>query len=166
MFYARQNNQDCEPVGFVTRAKKIGAGSAQGVGSAATVAASGIGKGVQQGVYGVRVWAAPRLESAADWHTTTFAPMVSSALRGSAQQIRPVDVTVKKSRSMLTWSVLAAAVLATAGALAAFVKYQQRAMTTTDEGFEDSAAGAAPAETGDTAPVQGVPSAPGTPVTS
>jgi hypothetical protein len=143
VFYARQDSKATEPDTFAIRVKNVSASAAQtaaqGISTAATSAATGVSKGVQQGVYSVRVWTAPRLESAADHTTKTVAPKVSSALRTSAQQIRPLDMQ-KKSRSVLTWSILAAAVLATAGAVAALVKYRYRAEMTTDD-EEDFAAG-------------------------
>jgi hypothetical protein len=142
VFYASQNSKDAEPESFAIRVKNVSASSAQtaaqGVSTAAQSAAAGVNKGVRQGVYTVRVWAAPRLESAAYHTTNTVAPKVSSALKTSAQQVRPVEP--KKSPSALTWSLLAAAVLATAGAVAALVRYRYRAAMTTDD-EEDFAAG-------------------------
>jgi hypothetical protein len=141
VFYARQNNKASEPDSFVVRVRGYGASAAQtagqGISSAAQTAGAGVSKGVRQGVYAVRVWAAPWLESIADYCTGTAAPKVSSALRSTAQQVRPEDVTQKKSRSLLTWSVLGAAVLATAGAAAALVKYRYRSSVRveTDEEF-------------------------------
>ncbi len=144
MFYAKANGQGSDPTrtAFVVRARDWGASAgqtaaaaAQGVGSAAQTAAVGVGKGVRQGVYSVRVWAAPRLESAAGYTTTTVAPKVSSALMVTARQVRPEDVTQKKGRSVLTWSILAAAVVAAAGAAAALVRYRYRAAMA--EGAED-----------------------------
>lgn len=147
MFYAKQDTRAAEPVSFTIRVRGVSANAAQsaaqGISTAFHTAAAGIGRGVRQGVYATRVWAAPRLESAADYHTTTIAPAVSSALAAAANQIRPEDVTQKKSRSMLTWSVLAAAVLATAGAVAALVKFRYRAATQAEE--EEFDAGIAPA---------------------
>ena len=109
MFYAKVNRQTTDPGGFVARARDFGAiaaqsaaTAAQGVGTAAQTAAVGTGKGVRQGVYNVRVWAAPRLESAAGYCTTTAAPKVSSALLVTARQVRPEDIRAKKGRSVLT----------------------------------------------------------------
>jgi hypothetical protein len=141
VFYARQNNKASEPVSFTVRVRGYGTSAAQtaaqGVSSAAQTAAAGVSNGVKQGVYVTRVWAAPRLESVADYCTATAAPKVSAALRSTAQQVRPEDVTQKKSRSLLTWSALGAAVLATAGAVAALVKYRYRSsvQVETDEEF-------------------------------
>jgi hypothetical protein len=148
MFYARQDTKATEPDSFAVRVKTVSASAAQtaaqGVSSAAQSAATGVSKGVQQGVYTVRVWTAPRLETAADHTTATVAPKVSSALRTYAQQIRPEDVSQKKSHSVLMWSLLAAGVVATAGAVAALVRYRYRAAMTTDD-EADFAAGGAPA---------------------
>jgi hypothetical protein len=154
VFYAKVNvGRTSQPNGgtFVTRARSFGATTGQsaatamqGVSSAAQTAYAGVSKGVQQGVYNVRVWAAPRLESAADYHATTVAPKVTSALLVSAQQVRPVDVTKKKGPSVLTWSLLAAAVMAAAGAVSALVVYRNRAAMTAetdDEDFTVDAAG-------------------------
>jgi hypothetical protein len=140
VFYARQDSKATDPDTFAVRVKNVSASAAQGAGTAAQSAAVGVSKGVRQGVYGVRVWTAPRLESAADYTTATVAPMVSSALRTSAQQVRPEDVS-RKSRSVLTWSFAAAAVLATAGAVTALVRSRYRAGMTAGE--EEIAAGTA-----------------------
>lgn len=152
MFYANSNNKASEPVSFIVRVRDVGSSAAQtaaqGAGSAAQMAAAGVSKGVRQGVYVTRVWAAPRLENFADYTTTTMAPKVDSAIRATAQQIRPEDVTTKRSRSMLTWSLLAAAVAATAGAVAALVRsrYRNSMAGGTDEEF--SPVGPAGAQTG------------------
>jgi len=168
VFYARQDTKATEPDTFVIRVRNVSASAAQtaaqGVSSAAQTAAVGIGKGAKQGVYVTRVWAAPRLESAAEHTTKTVAPKVSSALKASAQQIRPEEVAQKKSRSMLTWSLLAAAMLATAGAVAALVRHRYNAVMAEDEdedfgGPEGAAAGtegAAPGESATTSADAGV----------
>jgi hypothetical protein len=141
VFYAKQDNNASEPDSFVIRVRGYGTGAAQtaaqGVSNAAQSAAAEVSKRVRQGVYITRVWAAPQLESAADFCMETVAPRVSSALRSTARQVRPEDVTQKKSRSVLTWSVLAAAIMATAGAVAAVVKYRFRSSVEveTDEEF-------------------------------
>lgn len=144
MFYARQDSKAAEPDSFAIRVRNVSASAAQtaaqGVGSAAATAAAGVSKGVKQGVYVTRVWAAPRLESAADYTTATVAPKVSAALKGTASQVRPEDVSQKKSHSVLMWSALAAAVVATAGAVAAMVRYKYRAAMTAGEGDEFEAA--------------------------
>ena len=150
MFYAKVNGQATAPDGraFVIRARDLGANAGQtaatamqGVGTAAQTAAMGVSRGWRQGVYGARVWIAPRLETVADYTTTTAAPKVSSALLVTAQQVRPVDLTKKKGRSALTWSLLAAAVLAAAGAVAAVVSYRYRATMTAETEEEEFAVG-------------------------
>lgn len=164
MFYATQASKTTLPNGFVVRVKTGGASAAQtaaqGVSTAAQSAAVGVSNGVRQGVYSVRVWTAPRLESAADYTAKTVAPKVYSALRTSAQQVRPADQ--KRSRSMLTWSLAAAAVLATAGAVTALVKYRDRAgMTTGEEEFAAGTAGPGTgATTGTETPAHGASNAP------
>jgi len=155
VFYAKQDNKAGEPVSFTVRVRGFGSNAgqsaAQGISSAAQTAAMGVSKGVRQGVYVTRVWAAPRLESVADYTTATAAPAVSSALRSTAQQVRPVDVNQKKSRSMLTWSLLAAAVFATAGAVAALVRYRYSSSIEVDTEEEFGPVGQAGTDTGGTA---------------
>jgi hypothetical protein len=151
VFYAKDNNNR-EPVSFTVRVRGFGSNAgqsaAQGISSAAQTAAAGVSKGVRQGVYATRVWAAPRLESIADYTTATAAPAVSTALRSTAQQVRPEDVTQKKSRSMLTWSLLAAAVAATAGAVAALVRYKYQSSMVVEAEEEFGPVGQAGADTG------------------
>ena len=53
--------------------------------AAAQVAAVNVRKQVGTGIHGARSWAAPRLESAADYTTKTAAPAVSSALKKTAR---------------------------------------------------------------------------------
>ena len=93
----------------------------------AQTAASGVSSGVQQGVYTARRWTAPRLELAAEHVTKTVAPSVSSALRSTARQVKPAEPA--RRRTALTWSLLGAAILATAGAAFALIRYQFRAAT-------------------------------------
>jgi hypothetical protein len=163
VFDAKQDNKASEPVSFTVRVRGIGSSAgqsaAQSISSAAQTAAAGVSQGVRQGVYVTRVWAAPRLESIADYTTVTAAPAVSSALRSTAQQVRPVDGT-KKSRSMLTWSLLAAAVAATAAAVAALVRYRYRSSieVDTEEEFgpvDQPGAGTGGTATQATAPAEG-----------
>jgi hypothetical protein len=99
----------------------------------AQTAASGVSSGVQQGVYSARRWTAPRLELAADHVTKTVAPSVSTALRTTARQVKPAEPA--KGRTALTWSLLGAAIVATAGAAFALIRYQFRAATS-DETVE------------------------------
>jgi hypothetical protein len=104
----------------------IAASTAQNASGAAQTAAANLSNGVRQGVYTARTWAAPRLEVAADYTTATVAPKVSAALRSTARQVSPADTTTSK-RSVVTWSVLGAAVLAALGAAAAVMRYRYRA---------------------------------------
>lgn len=96
--------------------------AAQAAAQAATV---NVRKGVETGIHGARSWAAPRLESAADYTTKTAAPMVSSALKKTARQVQPPKGRSK--RSVLAWTAFGAAILAALGAGAALVRYRYRA---------------------------------------
>jgi len=129
--------------------------TAQTAAATAQTAASGVSSGVQQGVYTARRWTAPRLELAAEHVTKTVAPSVSSALRSTARQVRPAEPA--KRRTALTWSLLGAAILATAGAAFALIRYQFRAATSDET-----------VEVGETTDVSGTPVAatPAGPVTS
>lgn len=115
-------------------AAALAARASQNASGAAQTAASGVSKGVRQGVYTARSWAAPRLDTAADYCTTTVAPRLSSALHSTARQVNPVDTTTSTKRSsMLTWSVLGAAILAAMGAAAAvLVRYRYRTAIAAD----------------------------------
>jgi hypothetical protein len=111
--------------------------------STAQTRAAGVGKQVQHGVYSARKWAAPKLESVADYTATTVAPTVSSALRNTAAQVRPAEpVSPAKRRltSALTWSLLGAAIVAAAGAVAALVRYRRRAAIELDSERPDGGA--------------------------
>lgn len=123
---------------------------------AAQTAAQGVGKSVRQGVYTARGWAAPRLENAADYCATTVAPRVSTALRSTARQVSPEDASPKRRvRSVLSWPVLAVAVLAGAGAIAALVRQKYRAAMNDNAQADDVAdikAGATESDTADGSP--------------
>ncbi|MCW2930654.1 MAG: hypothetical protein JWM19_1616 [Actinomycetia bacterium] len=109
--------------------------AAAGVNSAAQLAAQGVqqaAEGVTAGLRastdGVRSWAAPRLESAADYTTSTMAPAVSkamtkevaprvsAALRKTARQVSPDKRSRLRVRPALAWTALTVTVLAAAGA--------------------------------------------------
>jgi len=109
-----------------TNAAQNAALATQNAAGVAQTAAANLSNGVRQGVYTARTWAAPRLEVAADYTTATVAPKVSAALRTTARQVSPADTTTSK-RSVVTWSVLGAAVLAALGAAAAVMRYRYRA---------------------------------------
>jgi hypothetical protein len=68
---------------------------------------------------------------------------VSAALRATARQVSPADMKGSKRSSMLTWSVLGAAVLAAVGAAATVVRYRHRAAIAADI---ETADGEAPAD--------------------
>jgi hypothetical protein len=154
VFYGKENNKANGTDSLVARARDASTAAAaaaqtaavaaqsaaQQVSSAAQTAAQGANKGVRQRVYRARVWTAPRLESAADYTTATMAPKVSSALRVTAQQVSPQDMRQKNGHSALTWSVLGAAVLAAAGAVAAMVRHRYRSAMAADT-KEDVGAG-------------------------
>ena len=110
--------------------------AAHSASDAAQTAAAGLNKGVRQGVYTARSWAAPRLDNAADYCTTTVAPKVSTALRNTARQVRPAEPASSK-RSMLTWSVLGASIVAALGAGAAVARYRYRAAIAADSETAD-----------------------------
>jgi hypothetical protein len=117
-------------------AAAVATNAAHSAGDVAQTAAAGLSNGVRQGVYTARSWAAPRLDDAADYTTTTAAPKVSAALRTTARQIRPADMKSSK-RSMLTWSMLGAAILAALGAAAAVARYRYRAAIAADSETAD-----------------------------
>jgi hypothetical protein len=94
--------------------------------AAAQVAAVKVRKGVGQGIFGARSWAAPRLESAADYTTKTAAPKVSSALKKTARQVQPPKGRSK--RSVVAWTAFGAAMLAAIGAGAAIARYRYRSV--------------------------------------
>jgi hypothetical protein len=98
--------------------------------AAAQLAAVNVRKGVGTGIHGARSWAAPRLESAADYTTKTAAPKVSSALKKTARQVQPANGRSK--RSVLAWTALGAAILAAVGAGAAIARYRYRAAMAAD----------------------------------
>jgi hypothetical protein len=135
-----------------TAAAQNAAAAAQNAAAASQAAAEAVSNAahttaveVNKGVYSARTWAAPRLENAADYTTDTMAPKVSAALRATARQIAPEDMRRKRTSQTLTWSVLAAAVLAGAGAAAALVRQRYRTAMTTDTQEETSSAGTNPA---------------------
>ena len=113
------------------------ASAAQNASGAAQTAAAGVTKGVKQGVYSARSWAGPRLDSAAEYCTTTVAPKVSAALHSTARQVTPPEPKSSKRSSVVTWSLLGAAVLAALGAAAAAARYRYRAAIEADSEAAD-----------------------------
>jgi hypothetical protein len=103
-------------------------------------AAEGVTASLRASTDGVRNWAAPRLENAADYTTSTMAPAVSkavtkevaprvsAALRKTAKQVS-VGKRRSRIRPALAWTALTATVLAGAGAVGAVVwrRYRARA---------------------------------------
>jgi hypothetical protein len=90
---------------------------------------------VQDAVRGAREWAAPRLESAADAVTTSVAPKVSSALRSTANQVRPAGPPARTGlRRLLDWRWMlgVGAALAAAGATAAVAMRRRYANATAE----------------------------------
>lgn len=115
----------------------VATNAARSASSAAQTATAGLNKGARQGIYTARSWAAPRLDSAADYTTTTVAPKVSTALHNTARQVRPPEPASSKRSSILTWSVLGASVLAALGAAAAAARYRYRAAIAADSETAD-----------------------------
>jgi len=113
---------------------------------AAQVAAAGASKGI----YNARSWTAPRLETAADYTTSTLAPKVSEALRTAARQIRvEEEAPQKRTSSPLTWSFLVAAVLAAGGAVAVIIRQRYRTAMAADTEEEAAAGTTATSPAGD-----------------
>jgi trimeric autotransporter adhesin len=110
--------------------------AAHAASDAAQTAATSLSKGVKERVYTARNWAAPRLESAADYTSSTVAPKVSAALRSTAAQVKPAD-TKSSSKKVLTWSLLGAAILAALGAGAAVARYRYRTAIAADSETAD-----------------------------
>jgi hypothetical protein len=121
--------------------------AAQAAAHEVSTAAQSAASGASKGVYNARIWAAPRLENAADYTTTTMAPKVSSALRATARQIAPEDMRRKRVRPMLMWSLLGAAVLTGAAAAATLVRQRYRSAMATDTQEEAVGPGSATAGT-------------------
>lgn len=131
----------------VTAAAQAAAQSAaQQAAQQAQQAASGMNSRVRTGTLSARGWMAPRLESAADYTTSTVAPAVSDAvvktlaprvsgvLRSTARQVSPPDARSSKSslKSALAWTSLVATVLAAAGAAGTLVWRRYRAAMAAD----------------------------------
>ena len=104
-------------------------------------AGSTAAQGVRKGVHGARGWAAPRLEDAAEAVTATVAPKVSSALRSTAEQIRPDGAKSAKTgfRRLLNWRwLLAAGGLVAAAGTTAAVAMRRRYTSATEEAKDAS----------------------------
>jgi hypothetical protein len=114
----------------------VATNAAQTAGDAAQTAAVNVNKGVRQGVFSARSWAAPRLESAADYTSKTLAPKVSDALRATARQVSPPDPKSSRKR-VLAWTALGAAIAAALGAGAAVARYRYRTAIAADSETAD-----------------------------
>jgi hypothetical protein len=120
-----------------TAAQTAAHSASEAAAAAAQQAAFNVRKGVEQGVYSARTWAAPRLDSAADYTTNKAAPKVSSALKKTARQVSPPSGR-SKGRRVLAWTALGAGILAAVGAGAAIVRYRYRAAIAADSERPDS----------------------------
>jgi hypothetical protein len=129
VFFIKAKTANLDQSDASARARAAAQAAAQHAATAAKSTAAGLGNGLQQGVYTARRWTAPRLESAAEYCTTTVAPSVAAALRNTAKQVSPAEPARSTRRRILTWSLLGTAILATAGAAIALVRYQFRAAT-------------------------------------
>jgi len=145
VFYSNGSSKSADPGTFSVRARGAGTAAAQSAQAAAQsaqaaaqaaalTAAQGMNKSINQGVYAARGWAAPWLENAADYTTVTAAPRVADALRSTARQVRPEDVSNRRStmRSVLSMSILAGAALAAVGAVAILVRRQYKSAMDAD----------------------------------
>ncbi|HET9080427.1 MAG TPA: hypothetical protein VFO01_07905 [Trebonia sp.] len=136
---AAQNAADLAQVA-AQNAAVVATNAAHNASEVAQMAANSVNKGVKevrQGVYTARGWAAPRLDNAADYWTATAAPKVSSALRTTARQVAPAPAKSPKRSSVLTWSVLGAAIAAAVGAAAVIARYRYRAAIAADSETAD-----------------------------
>jgi hypothetical protein len=147
VFFVKSTTTDTDTQSASTlamRARTAGNAAAQHAAAAAQAAGQGVNHGVRAGVISARGWAAPRLDSAADYCTSTVAPKVSAALKASARQVSPEPPAQESRRpSALTWALLAGAVLAAAGAAAALVRYRYRTAVEAeqDAGIEGAVTG-------------------------
>jgi hypothetical protein len=110
--------------------------AAANLSDAAQTATANLNKGVRQGVFSARSWAAPRLENAADYTSNTVAPKVSAALRATARQVSPPDAKGSRRR-VLAWTALGVAIAAALGAAAAMARYRFRTAIAADSETAD-----------------------------
>jgi hypothetical protein len=148
VFFSRTDSADLDTGGsangYSSAAAKNAAAAARNAAAAAQVAAQNAATAAssyaqsanmasQSAVLGARRWAAPQLEIIADYCTNRVAPTLDSALRSTAQRVRPVEVAPRRRvSSALAWSLLGAAVLAAIGAVTALVRYRYRTEMATD----------------------------------
>jgi hypothetical protein len=118
--------------------------TAQSAAQGVQQAASGMTAGLRAGTLDVRDWAAPRLENAADYTTSTsapavskvvvkkVAPRVSDALRATAKQVK-TNRRRSSIRPALAWAALTATVLAGAGAIGTLLWRKYRSGAADDD---------------------------------
>jgi hypothetical protein len=109
--------------------------AAQNASDTAQSVASTVTESVKDKLFTARTWAAPRLESAADYTANTVAPKVADALRSTAQQVAPEPQ--KSGRAWLKWTMLGAGIAAGIGAAAALMRYRFRAAIAADSETAD-----------------------------
>jgi hypothetical protein len=142
-------------------ASEAAAQAAQTAALGAQQAVASLNAGLRAGSLSARSWMAPRLESAADFTTSTMAPAVSDALvrnlaprvaavlRSTARQVSPEPEPSRPPfRSMITWTALTAAVLAGAGAVGTLVWRRYRAAMAADTEADTEAEAEAGTEPG------------------
>ena len=117
--------------------KRAGTTAVQGVRQGVQGAKEWAAPRVEVAVLGAREWAAPRLEVAADALDTTVAPKVSSTLRSTARQVRPIGpIGTRKTgiRRLLDWRLLlgVGVAVAAAGAGAAVTMRRRYASATAE----------------------------------
>jgi len=144
------------------KAQPAAQSAAENLGPAARTAAQEVSKSVRQGVQSARGWAAPRIETAADYWSDSAAPKVTDALRTTARQVKPQEST---GRSVLKAILLSIAGLAGAGAIAILVQRQlgksasrkEDGSDVMDAGDSGDPATAVPGQTASPAAQAGVP---------
>jgi hypothetical protein len=114
--------------------KRAGTTAVQGVRQGVQSAKERAAPRLEDAVYRTREWAAPRLEEAANAVDTTVAPKVSSTLRSTARQVRPIGTTKTGIRRLLDWRLLfGVGVAAAAAGAGAAVAMRRRYASATEE---------------------------------
>jgi hypothetical protein len=80
-----------------------------------------------RGVYGARVWAAPRIEATGVAVQEQLAPRISAALTQTARRVQPVVVRPRRRWPLLVGGI---ALLAAGGAAAAVLRQRRSGLTT------------------------------------
>ncbi len=96
----------------------------------------------QQGVYGARAWAAPRLELMAQALQEQWAPKAAAALAASARRVDPVPV-----KSRRRWPAVVGGAILIAGGTAAAVVILNRRNSAPTTGPVEPGEAASPADT-------------------